>query len=150
MTMPQPTVLDTTTDLRPATLARLKTELETALRSHEERLVQDPEQDDISMTVYRRSQEAHDEIVAALSRMSEVPTGSARPVAVRYQRTGLRSCPTATLHELCPPGSLEDDPVGGENGRRPTVDVSCSCVRWLSHDRALPPMESTIGSRDSD
>ncbi|MCZ7534196.1 MAG: TraR/DksA C4-type zinc finger protein [Acidimicrobiia bacterium] len=71
MTMPQPTVLDTTTDLRPATLARLKTELETALRSHEERLVQDPEQDDISMTVYRRSQEAHDEIVAALSRMSE-------------------------------------------------------------------------------
>lgn len=71
MTMPQPTVLGTTTDLSSLTLARLKLELETTLRSHEERLVEAPEQDDIAMTVYRRSQSAHDEIVAALSRMSE-------------------------------------------------------------------------------
>ncbi|KAA3637646.1 MAG: hypothetical protein DWP92_07470 [Armatimonadetes bacterium] len=69
-TMPQPSVPVAATDLHPSTLARLKTELETALHSYEERLEEAPRQDDIAMTLYRRSQSAHDEIVDALSRMS--------------------------------------------------------------------------------
>jgi len=69
MTMPQPATKSTSVDLRPFTLARLRTDLEKALRFHEELLLQTPEPDDISMAVQRRSTQARDEVLAALSRM---------------------------------------------------------------------------------
>lgn len=95
MTMPQPTVANTgTTDLRSSTLARLRMELENSLRSYEERLLQVPAPDDIAMAVHRRNQNACDEILAALSRVSRAPMESAKPAAVRYRRTDSRSCRT--------------------------------------------------------
>lgn len=68
MTMPQPIQ---TTQLPVETLIRLRAELEAARRSNEARLEKSPQPDDISMAVHRRSREAHDEIVAALSRIED-------------------------------------------------------------------------------
>lgn len=45
--------------------------METSLAAHQQRMVEEPEQDDISMAVYRRSQNASSEILAALSRMED-------------------------------------------------------------------------------
>lgn len=72
MIRPQPVVSGTGTDLRPFTVDRLKAELETALQSYEERLLQPvPEPDDISMALQRRTQHAYDETLAALARISD-------------------------------------------------------------------------------
>lgn len=45
--------------------------LEEALRSHEDRLDGEPELDDISIAIRRRSQEAQAEIMAALARIRD-------------------------------------------------------------------------------
>lgn len=70
-TMLQPAVLDTAIDVRPATVARLELELDTALESLEQRLLEAPQPDDIAMALFRRSQDVHDEFVAALSLVRE-------------------------------------------------------------------------------
>lgn len=75
MTMPQ-LVESTGVVLPPATRARLASELEKALDFHEERLLQIPEPDDISMAVHRRSEEARDEVLAALSRIVDNTYGT--------------------------------------------------------------------------
>jgi RNA polymerase-binding transcription factor DksA len=73
MTMPQPAKSN---GVPAATLSQLQAELETALRSYETRLEETPEPDDISMAVHRRSEEAHAEIVAALSRIEDGSFGT--------------------------------------------------------------------------
>lgn len=68
MTMPQPS----TNEMRPTeSLASFEIELREALRSHEERLQEPPQFDDMSVAIRRRSEEAYGEIVAALSRIDD-------------------------------------------------------------------------------
>lgn len=71
MTMPHSAIDSAGVELRPLPLARLRTDLEKALRFHEERLRHTPTaDDDISMAVYRRSENAREEVLAALSRIA--------------------------------------------------------------------------------
>lgn len=71
MTMLQSSVSDTRAESLYGFTARLRLELEAALRNVEARLVQAPEADDISMAIHQRSHDAHHEIGAALARLSE-------------------------------------------------------------------------------
>lgn len=68
MTMPQPS----TNEMRSTESVTLfENELREALRSHEERLQEPPQFDDMSVAIRRRSEDAYGEIAAALSRIDD-------------------------------------------------------------------------------
>lgn len=68
MTISQPSTNQTPSN---ESLAWFETELRDTLRSHEARLLEPTQYDDISVAIRRRSEEAHGEIVAALARIHD-------------------------------------------------------------------------------
>lgn len=77
MTMPQPEMTTAVpAGLPMEVLARAEEELQTSLAWHESRLDAEPEPDDISMAVHRRSLEAHEEVAAALTRIEDGSFGT--------------------------------------------------------------------------
>jgi RNA polymerase-binding transcription factor DksA len=90
MTMPQPSV-DTT--ISTETLIRFEIALWEALSFHESRLEGTPEFDDISMAMRRRSELAHTEIVAALSRIQEGSFGSCERCGAAIDSDRLEAMP---------------------------------------------------------
>lgn len=100
--MPQPAVTETASHLRPFTVARLKIELEKALQSYQERLLQTvAEPDDISMALQRRTQRAHDETVAALARIAEGTYGTCESCDGLISENRLEAAPYATRCVTC-------------------------------------------------
>lgn len=101
MTMPQASVRESGTELAHATMLQLTAELETALRSHEERLLLDFEPDDISMAVHGRSQKARDEVLAALSRVVSGSYGFCQTCQLPISEDRLMAIPHAAQCANC-------------------------------------------------
>lgn len=68
MTSPQPSADQV---ISAAAMAWFESELRDTLRAHEERLSEEPEMDDISIAIHRRTERAQGEILAALSRIRD-------------------------------------------------------------------------------
>lgn len=101
MTMTQASVKESGTEIAPAIMLRLTGELETALRSHEERLLLALEPDDISMAVHRRSQKARDEVLAALSRVVSGTYGFCQSCQLPISEDRLMAIPHAARCANC-------------------------------------------------
>lgn len=98
MTMPQPV----STGLAPQTLARLAEELETARLAHAERIADTPDHpDDISVAMYNRSVEAHEQVVAALERMEDGTYGICQNCQGPISDARLEAMPHAALCMAC-------------------------------------------------
>lgn len=101
MTVPQKTELEVSSDTRSETLARLKAEMEASLVVHEERLAQDPDQDDISMAMYRRSEAARSEILTALAHMEDGTYGVCTTCGGLISEDRLEAIPHTVLCMVC-------------------------------------------------
>lgn len=82
-------------------MLRLTAELEAALRSHEERLLRASEPDDISLAVRRRSQEARDHVLAALSRVVRGTYGFCQSCQLPISEDRLMAIPHAAQCSNC-------------------------------------------------
>lgn len=76
-------------------------ELQTALLWHEARLGEDPEPDDISIAVHRRSAEAYEEVAAALARIEDGSFGTCQTCLSPIPDARLEAMPHAARCTRC-------------------------------------------------
>lgn len=82
-------------------VSRAREELLAALVFHEARLAEDPEPDDISIAAHRRSQEAHEEVVAALARIEDGTFGLCQTCRSPIPHARLEAMPHAAQCTRC-------------------------------------------------
>lgn len=82
-------------------ISRAREELQAALAFHEARLAEDPEPDDISIAVHRRSLEAHQEVVAAFTRIEDGTFGICETCLSPIPDARLEAMPHASQCTRC-------------------------------------------------
>lgn len=98
MSLPQPSTSDV---MAPDELARFRSELEDMLRSHESRLVEVDDTDDISLAIRNRSEKARAEIQAALARMIDGTFGKCEGCGNAIGTDRLEAVPYTRFCKTC-------------------------------------------------
>lgn len=85
----------------PHDLSRFQSELEDAFQAHQSRLEETADMDDISVAIRRRSEDAQDEITAALSRIQEGSFGRCEQCSNAISFDRLEAMPHTRYCKAC-------------------------------------------------
>lgn len=101
MSLPQTSVdrVFTTNDL-----SRFRSELQDAFQAHESRLAETTDLDDISVAIRHRSEDAQDEIVAALARIEDGSFGRCEGCSTAISFVRLEAMPHTRYCKTCAVG----------------------------------------------